>query len=202
MKDYYYILGIKRESNADVIKSAYRKLSKKFHPDLNNGDKFFEDRFKEIQEAYETLINVNKRELYDKFYEANTNKKDENIVVNQTNNSEQKYETNFANKKFRNEERETNIKFDNDLKSKDGKNIKKTKSFIKDTWKNERLYSVLFIITFIFWNIAFLSMHSQNNELTLGNLILTPIFSGILALIVAGLLTKIITSIIDLFNRS
>ena len=54
-KDYYYILGLEKGSSLDDIKKAYRKLSKKFHPDKNDGDKFFEARFKEIQEAYEYL---------------------------------------------------------------------------------------------------------------------------------------------------
>ena len=57
MKDYYYILGVTKNASPNEIKGAYRKLSKKFHPDLNDGDIFFEQRFKEIQEAYESLIN-------------------------------------------------------------------------------------------------------------------------------------------------
>ncbi|MBK8393016.1 MAG: DnaJ domain-containing protein [Saprospiraceae bacterium] len=65
MKDYYYILGIESDASEDEIKKAYRKLSVKFHPDKNEGDKFFENRFKEIQEAYETLSNKNQRILYD-----------------------------------------------------------------------------------------------------------------------------------------
>jgi len=69
MKDYYYILGIKRNSTISEIKAAYRKLSKKFHPDVNSGDKFFEERFKEIQEAHEILSNETKRSIYD--YELN-----------------------------------------------------------------------------------------------------------------------------------
>ena len=59
MKDYYYILGIKPNASTDEIKKAYRKLSLKFHPDKNDGDKFFEERFKEINEAYENLIQEN-----------------------------------------------------------------------------------------------------------------------------------------------
>ena len=55
VKDYHYILGIKKDASKDEIKSAYRKLSKKFHPDLNPEDKYFEERFKDIQEAYEKL---------------------------------------------------------------------------------------------------------------------------------------------------
>jgi len=52
MKDYYYILGINQTSGLEEIKKAYRKLSFKFHPDKNDGDVFFTERFKEIQEAY------------------------------------------------------------------------------------------------------------------------------------------------------
>lgn len=65
MKDYYQLLGVKRTASAAEIKLAYRKLSKKFHPDVNQGDKFFEELFKDIQSAYEVLGNENKRALYD-----------------------------------------------------------------------------------------------------------------------------------------
>lgn len=65
IKDYYYILGISRNASNDEVKKAYRKLSIKFHPDKNDGDKFFEERFKDINEAYETLIDDAKRKIYD-----------------------------------------------------------------------------------------------------------------------------------------
>lgn len=65
MNDYYYVLGVSRNASQDEIKTAFRKLSKKFHPDLNAGDKFFEDRFKEIQTAYETLTDFSKKSRYD-----------------------------------------------------------------------------------------------------------------------------------------
>lgn len=55
MTDYYKILGLKPDASLEDIKTAYRKLSKKFHPDFNENDKFFEERFLEIQEAYENL---------------------------------------------------------------------------------------------------------------------------------------------------
>jgi curved DNA-binding protein CbpA len=72
-KDYYYILGITPNASKDEIKKAYRKLSTKFHPDKNDGDKFFEERFKDINEAYETLIDDAKRKMYDtRFGESNT----------------------------------------------------------------------------------------------------------------------------------
>lgn len=65
MKDYYYILGLKQTATTEEVKKAYRKLSLKFHPDKNNGDEFFTERFKEIQEAYEILIDSSKRKTYD-----------------------------------------------------------------------------------------------------------------------------------------
>lgn len=65
MKNYYTILGIKFDSTPEEIKTAYLKLSKKFHPDLNNQDKYFEEMFKEIQEAYGILSNIDSRVIYD-----------------------------------------------------------------------------------------------------------------------------------------
>lgn len=66
MKNYYHILGVEKTATAEEIKTAFRKLSKKFHPDVNAGDQFFADRFKEIQEAYDTLTDEEKRDDYDK----------------------------------------------------------------------------------------------------------------------------------------
>ena len=65
MKDYYYILGSPKTASIEEIKKAYKKLALKFHPDQNGGDKFFEERFKDIQEAYEILSDVDKRKQYD-----------------------------------------------------------------------------------------------------------------------------------------
>jgi DnaJ-class molecular chaperone len=69
MKDYYYILGVTSKASLEEIKKACRKLSTKFHPDKNDGDAFFEERFKEIQEAYEVLSNAVQRPAYDRQYE-------------------------------------------------------------------------------------------------------------------------------------
>lgn len=66
MTDYYKILGIEKTATQEEIKKAYRKLSIKFHPDKNNGDAFFENMFKQIQEAYETLGNTQSRNEYDR----------------------------------------------------------------------------------------------------------------------------------------
>ena len=67
-KDYYEILGIEKNANADEIKKAYRKLAKKYHPDLNQDNKEeAEKKFKEISEAYEVLIDPQKKKIYDTY---------------------------------------------------------------------------------------------------------------------------------------
>ena len=65
-KDYYKILGVERKASEDDIRKAYRKLAKQFHPDYNPNDKQSEDRFKEINEAYEVLSDSKKRSHYDR----------------------------------------------------------------------------------------------------------------------------------------
>jgi molecular chaperone DnaJ len=66
-KDYYETLGVGRSSDSDEIRKAYRKLARKFHPDLNPGDKAAEERFKKVQEAYDILSDDSKRKVYDQF---------------------------------------------------------------------------------------------------------------------------------------
>lgn len=66
-RDYYEVLGIERNASDDEIKRAYRRLAKKYHPDLNPGDAEAEAKFKEINEAYNVLINPETRAQYDRF---------------------------------------------------------------------------------------------------------------------------------------
>lgn len=66
-KDYYNILGIKKDAKADEIKKAYRRLARKYHPDVNPNDKTSEEKFKEVQEAYDILSDEKKRKVFDKF---------------------------------------------------------------------------------------------------------------------------------------
>lgn len=65
MKNYYYFLGVKEDASDEDIKKAYRKLSLKYHPDKNENDDFFAQRFMEIHEAYEMLGDGEKRRIYD-----------------------------------------------------------------------------------------------------------------------------------------
>jgi curved DNA-binding protein len=66
-KDYYAILGVSRDATDKEIKQAYRRLARKYHPDVNPGNKEAEEKFKEISEAYEVLSDKEKREKYDRF---------------------------------------------------------------------------------------------------------------------------------------
>ena len=69
-RDFYNILGVKRDASDDDIRRAYRKLARQFHPDRNPGDKQAEAKFKEVQEAYDILSDKSKRTQYDRFGEA------------------------------------------------------------------------------------------------------------------------------------
>src|SRR5689334_12165729 len=65
--DYYETLGVPRKSVADDIRKAYRKLARKYHPDLNPGDKSAEEHFKNVQEAYDILSDSKKRQMFDQY---------------------------------------------------------------------------------------------------------------------------------------
>jgi molecular chaperone DnaJ len=71
--DYYNTLGVARDAPLDEIRKSYRKLARKYHPDLNPGDKAAEERFKKVQEAYDILSDPKKRQMYDQygFYSPN-----------------------------------------------------------------------------------------------------------------------------------
>src|SRR5687768_17475006 len=72
-KDYYQILGVKKDAKADEIKKAYRRLARKHHPDVNPNDKASEEKFKEVQEAYDILSDEKKRKVFDRFGYYNDN---------------------------------------------------------------------------------------------------------------------------------
>ena len=70
-QDYYEILGVPRAATQDEIKKAYRKLARQHHPDANPGDKAAEERFKEVQTAYDVLSDEKKRKEYDRYGSTN-----------------------------------------------------------------------------------------------------------------------------------
>src|SRR5437016_14585850 len=72
-KDYYDVLGVKKTASVDEIRKAFRKLARKYHPDVNPGDKSAEEKFKTISEANEVLSDPKKRKIYDQlgFYSDN-----------------------------------------------------------------------------------------------------------------------------------
>src|SRR5690625_1546846 len=69
-RDYYEVLGVARDASEAELKKAYRRLAMRYHPDRNAGDVAAEDTFKEVKEAYEVLIDRQKREIYDQFGHA------------------------------------------------------------------------------------------------------------------------------------
>ncbi|MCC6582174.1 MAG: J domain-containing protein [Chitinophagales bacterium] len=84
MKDYYKILDIHYTASPEEIKKSYKRLAKRYHPDLNSGNKDFEERFKEINEAYEVLSNSNERHHYDDLFRYIILKENQNYTEQHT----------------------------------------------------------------------------------------------------------------------
>ena len=85
MKNYYEVLGISKTASADEIKKAYRNLAFKYHPDRNSGDKVAEEKFIEINEAYDVLSDEKKRADYDSFGTSNSRYSGTNNSYNRNN---------------------------------------------------------------------------------------------------------------------
>lgn len=100
IKNYYQILGLKKDCSKEEIKKAYRIYATKFHPDKQNNDKFFEEKFKEIKEAYEILIDDSKREKFD-FNYSNSSKENYSSYSNTNENSSTESQMNEMAKKLK-----------------------------------------------------------------------------------------------------
>ena len=81
-RDYYEVLGVDRNADDATLKRAYRKLAKKYHPDINTTSDFAEERFKDINEAYKTLSNSSTRRKYDRMWNSRIGKKQKNKQQN------------------------------------------------------------------------------------------------------------------------
>ncbi len=111
MRDYYYILGIKEDSSLQEIKTAYRKLSLKFHPDKNEGEKYFEEMFKAILEGYEILSDTEKRKSYEiRLNEFKSSKTNRDSLRNSEETFKKKYEEQKRKIEFEFQKKENNIR--------------------------------------------------------------------------------------------
>lgn len=114
MKDYYQILGLEKSASQEEIKAAFRLYANKFHPDKQKGDKFFERRFIEIKEAYDTLGDLKRKSIYDKSLNQN--------LGNQSNTKSSDYYS----------------KKEQDLRKKEAELNRKEKEFRENKWKETR----------------------------------------------------------------
>ena len=145
-KNYYEILEVDKHASSDIIKKAYTTLAKKYHPDLHFGNKLFEEKFKEINEAYSILNDKEKKDIYDINYQKSKYRQStNNNSSNSTNNSEKKEQKQEPSS-------EPKTKHQNTTKDKP-KNMINDFSNIFNTIYNNKLYRYIGILAIIISSI-------------------------------------------------
>lgn len=120
MKDYYLILGLEPNCTTEEVKKAYKQMSFKYHPDRNKGDKYFEERFKDINEGYEILSDIELRKQYD--YQWLNSQKTTNDDQNRFNEASKTKEEELLKRESMLEKRENELlKRESSVESKEGK---------------------------------------------------------------------------------
>ncbi|WP_192822009.1 tetratricopeptide repeat protein [Rufibacter sp. LB8] len=163
MKNYYHFLGLESNASQEEIKKAYRKLSLKFHPDKNGGDTFFEDRFKQINEAYETLSDSAKKLSYDSKLREYLNKSQEHrFTAEEVRDFAEKIKKEYEEKLRQERAKNTASAFNNQNNHQQSKNYQKTSGSqqpksspsIKNNYNSFILFtliSLFFIIILLFF---------------------------------------------------
>lgn len=146
MKDYYTSLELNFGATSTDIKTAYRRLAKKYHPDLHFGNKLFEEKFKEINEAYSILNNKAKKDIYDiNFQKRKYRQSTNNNSSNSTNNSEKKEQKQEQNS-------EPRTKYQNTTKEKPKNMINDFTNIFNTIYKN-KLYRYIGVFAIIISSI-------------------------------------------------
>lgn len=157
MINYYKILGVPDFAPNEDIKTAYRKLSKKFHPDVNDGDKFFEGKFKEIQSAYEALNDITKRNKLDDFLrKVGSDNNYQNFQKQESTESTESQTKEQANSENDKKHSQTT------KETKSEQNNQQTNSTIPEKSINNGLVFTAIILVFVF--VVYLAVTSNENQ--------------------------------------
>ncbi|HAD78225.1 MAG TPA: hypothetical protein DCF99_00680, partial [Flavobacteriaceae bacterium] len=171
MTNYYKILGVPDFASQEDIKKAFRKLSKKFHPDLNDGDEFFANKFRELKEAYDFLCDDNKRASLDRFLRGGSSNRSTQNKTYQEDLNRQKAQEEFRRKQKAEEEelfrkaeeqkQKTEIKEKEFKINKENENINYEKNRNNNSLINKKLKIFLFLVVLF---LLYLIINHFNNK--------------------------------------
>lgn len=163
MNDYYYILGLKKDANQQDIKVAYRKLSKKFHPDVNPNDSFFEERFKEIQNAYEILSNSTKKTEYDRNTGNYTKRKTENDRPAEKSAEQARNEENLRKEQVKQQQKQQKQRERQKRQEEENRRNKEYEKQLRKT-ENQKTFGCIFGVLILFIAIGILIDGASNDK--------------------------------------